>query len=64
MAIIMKFEKITSKFPNHCANLACPNKPYQGSFDVVETTDKQLVSNSRPIQLYLCSPCARSFLVE
>jgi hypothetical protein len=43
--------------PRHCANLACPNKPDEGRFVLLET-EEAIVGGHRPIRLWMCSPCA------
>jgi hypothetical protein len=48
--------------PDCCANLACPNKPHEGLFTLLETpTD--VVGGHRPIRLWMCHPCAAALLM-
>ncbi|MFY1620087.1 hypothetical protein [Micromonospora sp. WMMD736] len=47
--------------PMACANLACPNKPGEGHFVLIETRES-VVGGHRPIRLYICAPCAAGLL--
>jgi hypothetical protein len=47
--------------PDCCANLACPNKPHEGQFTLLET-EGDAVGGHRPIQLWMCHPCAAALV--
>ena len=47
--------------PQHCANIACPNKPHEGLFTLLET-NTDVVGDHRPIRLWMCNPCAAALL--
>lgn len=43
--------------PARCSNLTCPNKPHEGQFVLLETTEL-VVGGSRTLRFYMCRPCA------
>jgi hypothetical protein len=47
--------------PDRCANLACPNKPHEGQFTLLET-EGNAVGGHRPIRLWMCHPCAAALV--
>lgn len=46
------------RLPDRCANLACPNEVDQGGFTLIQSTDFVAVGGHRPVQLWMCQPCA------
>ena len=52
---------ISVNLPQHCANIACPNKPHEGQFTLLET-NTDVVGDHRPIRLWMCNPCAVALL--
>lgn len=49
----------TTVLPDHCANLACPNRPEEGRFVLVQT-ERPVVAQHRPLMFYVCAPCAEA----
>lgn len=51
-----------SELARACANLACPNRPGEGTFTIVETREP-VVGGHRPIRLFMCAPCAEGLRI-
>lgn len=58
----VRLEMSHVRLPDGCANLACPNETGGGHFTFVQSLDPAAVGGHRPVQLWMCHPCATALM--